>query len=110
MVRKLPTNNDQFVIIIDAANLASENSSISVLKYEIDVLQNHYPERLFKLHAVNMTWLPRTIWMAVKPFLKESTRNKIELTGDNSEEIFTKLVQEIDPDGIPIDLGGKFYL
>jgi len=95
---------------MDCANLENENSSLSVLKYEIDTLQNHYPERLYKLFAVNTTWLAKTLWYAVKPFLKETTRNKISLIGDNIEEIFKTLSKDIDPEGIPIDIGGKYYL
>ena len=106
----MPENHDQFIAILDANNISNENSSIGVLKFQIDILQNHFPERLYKLFVVNMSWLPKTIWYAVKPFIKESTKNKINLFGDNTDEILKALSEEIDPELIPVDLGGRNLL
>lgn len=77
------------------------------MKFQIDILQLYYPERLYKLFLVNMAWFQKTIWYAVKPFVKDSTRKKISLIGDNNEEIFKAISEEIDPELIPVDLGGK---
>ena len=106
-MKKLPVTQDQFTIIIDANNITNDNSHLGTLKYQVDSLQSHYPERLHKLFAVNMSWVAKTIWYAVKPFVKESTRNKLVLIGDNSDEIFNSMKEEIDINIIPIEFGGE---
>ena len=83
---------------------------MSFVKFQVEVLQSHYPERLHRLFAVNVDWLGKTVWFAVKPFLKEATRNKIVLIGDNNDEIFKALDGEMDIDAIPIEFGGKFFV
>lgn len=92
---------------MDANNLTNENSSIGLLKFQIEVLQSHLPERLHKVYVVNMSWFVQTIWYIVKPMVKDSTKRKIVMIGDNVNEIFNNLKQEIDEDVIPMDLGGK---
>lgn len=87
--------------------MTSENASVNILTFQIDMVQNHYPERLYKIFVVNMGWFQRTIWFAVKPFVKESTKKKINLIGDDNEEIIRALTMDIDLEVIPIDLGGK---
>ena len=75
-----------------------------------EIRRSFYPERLHRLFAVNVDWLGKTVWFAVKPFLKEATRNKIVLIGDNNDEIFKALDGEMDIDAIPIEFGGKFFV
>lgn len=87
--------------------MTNENASVNILIFQIEIVQSHYPERLYKIFVVNMSWFHRTLWFAVKPFLKESTKRKVNLIGDDSEEIINALTMDIDIEVIPKDLGGK---
>ena len=108
--RRIPKHIDQYLIIIDAKNVTSENADLKFLQFEIEILQNHYPERLHKLFAVNMDWFTRAIWHTVKHFLRESTRNKINLFGDDVNEYLEALSKEMDKKIIPKDIGGEATL
>lgn len=108
--RKIPKHTDQYLIILDAKNVTSENADLKFLQFEIDILQNHYPERLYKLFAVNMDWFTRAIWHTIKHFLRESTRAKINLFGDDENEYLGVISQELDRKLIPKNIGGEATL
>jgi serine kinase of HPr protein (carbohydrate metabolism regulator) len=108
--RKIPRHVDQYLIILNAKNVTTEHADLGFLQFEIDILQNHYPERLHKLFAINMDWFSRAIWHTVKHFIRETTRKKINMFGDNENEYMEALSKEIDKKYLPKDIGGEASL
>lgn len=69
-----------------------------VAKKTIELLQNHYPERLGNAIVLNAPWYMRMFWKVISVFMEAETREKfIFLTGD-AEHIKEKLLERIDED------------
>lgn len=50
---------------------------LSTSRYTLDILQKHYPERMFKAYVINPPIVFRTFWTIIKPFLDPVTKEKI---------------------------------
>ena len=50
---------------------------MSTARYTLDILQKHYPERMFKAYVINPPFVFRTFWTIIKPFLDPVTKEKI---------------------------------
>jgi hypothetical protein len=68
----------QYTIIFDFKNSGIKNVSISQLKEISPVMQDCYPDRLFKAYAVNSGWLMRLLWNVMKRFLNTFTLRKVK--------------------------------
>jgi hypothetical protein len=66
--------------------------------------QKYYPESLHKLYVVNCPKIISYAWNIVKPWLDERTQKKIFFY--KSHETKAKLLEDIDADCLPVDLGG----
>ncbi len=44
----------------------------------INILNNHYPERLHKCFLIDTPWLFSLIWKAITPFIPEATKQKVK--------------------------------
>jgi len=50
---------------------------LSTTKHTLNILQNHYPERMYKAYICNPPMAFRAFWMMLQPFLDPITREKI---------------------------------
>lgn len=50
---------------------------LSTSKYTLDILQKHYPERMFKAYVLNPPFVFRAFWTVIKPLVDEKTKEKI---------------------------------
>jgi hypothetical protein len=73
----------------------------------LSILQNHYPERLFRAYAVRPPWVFSTFYAAISPFVDPVTRNKIVMVTSNLDNIRSTLLTIIDEDVLESSLGGK---
>jgi hypothetical protein len=50
---------------------------MSTSRYTLDILQKHYPERMYRAYVVHPPFVFRTFWMLVRPFVDPTTKEKI---------------------------------
>eukprot|EP00916_Digyalum_oweni_P004212 GHVL01007431.1.p1 GENE.GHVL01007431.1~~GHVL01007431.1.p1 ORF type:complete len:362 (-),score=89.82 GHVL01007431.1:7-1092(-) len=74
-----------------------------LLKNNIKIIGEHYPERSFKLFVINCPLWGRGVWNMISPFIDPNTRDKVEILGSNYINVLTKY---IDKSCIPPELGG----
>jgi len=97
-------NKEKLLLIVDFKNhsslsgLTNLDTSLEVL----NVLQNYYPETLFKALIVNAPWSLSIFWSMISPFLQEVTRQKMIFINEISE-----FLEYVDPDELEVDYGGK---
>jgi len=100
---------EKIVWIIDYRNYSSPMglSSFSYLKMAkeiVDILQNHYPERLAVAFVISAPWFFSLFWKMVSPFLNDVTKNKLKIINGND---FSPIYEIIDLDELEEDYGGK---
>ncbi|KAG8133637.1 hypothetical protein E2320_011449, partial [Naja naja] len=61
-----------------------------------------FPARFGGIHFVNQPWYIHALYTLIKPFLKDKTRKRIFLHGNN----LNSLHQLIHPDCLPSEFGG----
>ena len=72
----------KFSVVYSRVNCTPENSDVDWVKAVAPLLQNHYPERLYKAYLAPAPWIMRGVWNMVKYFFDPNTRSKIELWAD----------------------------
>lgn len=99
---------DKLFIIYDVKNVnlprIFDSKFQQFMKFMIATVQDYYPELLGKLIVVNASFLIKSAWTIVKPWLDKKTRKKIELYGDVPLQEIGKYV---DINKLPEFLGGK---
>jgi hypothetical protein len=97
----------QVTVILDCAGLGMSTlyqHAMRCLKAAAENDQKFYPESLHKLYVVNCPKIVSYAWNIVKPWLDERTQNKIFFYKDH--ETKAKLLEDIDADCLPVELGG----
>lgn len=67
------------------------------------IAQSYYPEQLGHLMIVNAPWAFNMAWSAIKGWIDENTRSKIQILGTNYK---AELLKHIEEDQLPDFLGG----
>ncbi|XP_035284337.1 clavesin-1-like [Anguilla rostrata] len=94
-----------FILIIDWSDFSFKQASKltpSILKLAIEGLQDSFPARFGGIHFVNQPWYIHALYTIIKPFLKDKTRKRIFLHGNN----LNSLHQLIYPECLPSEFGG----
>ncbi|XP_061425313.1 clavesin-2-like [Lethenteron reissneri] len=94
-----------FVLIIDWSNFSFKQASKlspSMLRLAIEGLQDSFPARFGGVHFVNQPWYIHALYTMIRPFLKDKTRKRIFLHGNN----LTSLHQLLHPEMLPSEFGG----
>jgi hypothetical protein len=97
----------QVTVILDCAGLGMSTlyqHAMRCLKAAAENDQKYYPESLHKLYVVNCPKIISYAWNIVKPWLDERTQKKIFFYKDH--ETKAKLLEDIDADCLPVELGG----
>uniref|UniRef100_A0A1B6DGL7 CRAL-TRIO domain-containing protein n=1 Tax=Clastoptera arizonana TaxID=38151 RepID=A0A1B6DGL7_9HEMI len=95
-----------FVFVVDWTDFSlrqSTNLSPRILKSMIDGLQDCFPARFKGIHFVNQPWYVEAALAVIKPFLKNKTRDKIFVHGNN----LSTLHEAVSKDILPSELGGE---
>lgn len=99
---------EKLLIIVDLEGWGPRNMDIRGYLAVLDILQNHFPERLRKLYLVHVPYLFWGAWKFMSPLLDRVTREKINFVqGKNPQEA---LLEEIDQSQLPDIYGGKLEL
>jgi CRAL/TRIO domain len=99
----LPGQVENWIVLIDLAKKSLGNLSVSSLKQVLEILQSNYRCRLGVSYIVNP---PKSIWMlwsCIKPFLDDTTIEKIKISNSSSSEI----VALFSPSQLEEKYGGK---
>lgn len=62
---------------MDVKNLKWENVSINLSKKLFSILENNYPERIYRLYVLNNNFFTLFIWKLIKPFVPTGTVKKV---------------------------------
>jgi len=52
----------------------------------LDILQNHYPERLNKCYCIRPPWIFSTFWSMISPFIDIKTKGKVQMINAKAVE------------------------
>ncbi|XP_042962944.1 CRAL-TRIO domain-containing protein C23B6.04c-like isoform X2 [Carya illinoinensis] len=110
-ILNLPEGQEQMSWLIDFTGF-SLNTSVSVKTSReiINILQNHYPERL----AVAILYSPprvfQALWKAVKYFLDPKTFQKVKFAYPKNKESVELMKTFFDVENLPSEFGGKATL
>ena len=65
-------------LIIDYEGFQMRHApSMSTSRKTLNILQHHYPERMYRVYLCNPPLLFRTVWAMVKPFVDPVTKEKV---------------------------------
>jgi hypothetical protein len=65
-------------LIIDYDGFRLRDSPpMSTATHTLEILQRHYPERLYRAYVCNPPWVFSTFWAVIKPFVDPVTKTKI---------------------------------
>jgi CRAL/TRIO domain len=65
-------------LLIDYQGFRMRDSPpLSTSRYTLDILQKHYPERMYRAYVLNPPLVFRTFWTIVRPFVDPTTKQKI---------------------------------
>ncbi|XP_049856035.1 clavesin-2-like [Schistocerca gregaria] len=104
---ELPRNQvSGFIFIVDWSGFSfSQSSKLNprVLKLMINGLQDCFPARFKGVHFINQPWYVEAALTVIRPFLKEKTREKIYLHGNNMSTLHECIARDV----LPAELGGE---
>ncbi|KAI8078776.1 CRAL-TRIO domain-containing protein [Halteromyces radiatus] len=86
-IRLMPKGVETIDIIIDFKGaLAAHHPSLSTSKKFLEILSNHYPERLGYAFIVKSPWFFLTSFKLISPFIDPVTRSKIKFVVEKKDE------------------------
>lgn len=95
-----------FVFIVDWTEFSFRQSNYlkpSTLKLMIEGLQDCFPAKIKGVHFINQPWYVEAALTCIKPFLKDKTRERIFLHGNNLSTLHEHLPKDI----LPAEMGGE---
>jgi hypothetical protein len=98
-----PVNKMIVVFDMSHVQITLDMDSIWYIKQILQVDQNYYPERLYKLFIINSPWYFPALYGMFKPFIDQRTRDKINIF---STDFLAPMQEVIDLSEIPMDFGG----
>jgi len=103
-IRAMPAGVEKLDLLIDFkdANKISGIGEMKISKEILDIMQDHYPERLAHSFICNTPWVFNVFWKMISPFVNANTKRKVLLVKNLGE-----LQQYIDVDALEVDYGGK---
>ncbi|ODN87718.1 pleiotropic drug resistance protein [Cryptococcus wingfieldii CBS 7118] len=97
----MPPGQEQVAIIVDYKSATSQsNPSIGTARKVLNILQNHYVERLGRGLVVNMPWWINAFFSGISPFMDPITRDKIRFN--------PKLTELVPPAQLDAEFGGDY--
>ncbi|XP_058069039.1 uncharacterized protein LOC131218494 [Magnolia sinica] len=104
----LPEGQEQMVWLIDFTGWSLTNSvPIRTTRETVNILQNHYPERLALAFLYNPPRIFEAFWKIVKYFLDSKTFQKVKFVYPKNEDSMELMRQNFSIEILPAELGGK---
>lgn len=74
----------------------------------LSILQNHYPERLFRAYCIRPPWIFNAFWTMISPFIDPITLKKIQMISGSTAEIGKRLAADgIELSQLESSIGGE---
>ncbi|KAI8388459.1 CRAL-TRIO domain-containing protein [Radiomyces spectabilis] len=115
-IRLMPQGVETLDILIDFKDSSSsQNPSLGTAKKFLDILSNHYPERLGTAFLIKSPWFFFTMFKMISPLIDPVTKSKISFVHDentvkddkaSSDKVF--LQDYIDIDTLESEFGGRY--
>lgn len=88
-------NKNQIIVIANMQKMTFSNINSSFLKKMVNILQDTYPERLFRCFIKNPPFIFNYIYKIIRPFMDNRTTSKIKILSKN-KKIFDKEIKDIN--------------
>ncbi|XP_059634212.1 uncharacterized protein LOC132276677 [Cornus florida] len=110
-ILNLPDDQEQMAWLIDFTGWALSTSvPVKSARETINILQNHYPERLAVAFLYSPPRIFETFWKIVKYFLDAKTFQKVKFVYPKNKESVDLMSTYFDADNLPTEFGGKATL
>ncbi|KAL6504690.1 hypothetical protein OROHE_023448 [Orobanche hederae] len=110
-ILNLPEGQEQMAWLIDFTGWSiSNNVPIKSARDSVNILQNHYPERLAIAFLYNPPRLFEAFWKVVKYFLDPKTFQKVKFVYPKNKDSVDLMKSYFDLDNLPTEFGGKATL
>lgn len=110
-VLNLSEGQEQMSWLIDFTGFSfSTKLSIKTARDIIQILQNHYPERLGIAFLYNPPRIFQAFFKAIKYFLDPKTAQKVKFVYPNNKDSVELMKSLFDMDNLPSEFGGKATL
>ncbi|WJX95379.1 hypothetical protein P8452_76705 [Trifolium repens] len=110
-VLNLSEGQEQMSWLIDFTGFSfSTKLSIKTARDIIQILQNHYPERLGIAFVYNPPRIFQAFFKAIKYFLDPKTAQKVKFVYPNNKDSVELMKSLFDMDNLPSEFGGKATL
>ncbi|VBB75725.1 Putative phosphatidylinositol transfer protein PDR1 [Podospora comata] len=89
----MPPGQETLALLINFKQSKSRSNTspgIGLAREVLDILQNHYPERLGKALIINMPWVVTAFFKLITPFIDPHTREKLAFNEDMSKYVPTE--------------------
>ncbi|KAI9310172.1 CRAL-TRIO domain-containing protein [Dichotomocladium elegans] len=118
-IRLMPDKVENIAIIVDFRDSSiSHNPSVATCKKFLDILSNHYPERLGIAFVVKSPWFFFTTFKLISPFMDPVTKAKIKFVIDEEKRTkeddkglkneWVHLRDYISPSMLECEYGGEY--
>lgn len=110
-ILNLPEGQEQMAWLIDFTGWTLSTSvPVKSARETVNILQNHYPERLAVAFLYNPPRIFEAFWKIVKYFLDTKTFHKVKFVYPKNKESVELMRQYFDEENLPTDFGGKAVL
>ncbi|KAM7518240.1 hypothetical protein LguiB_017202 [Lonicera macranthoides] len=110
-ILNLPEGQQQMAWLIDFTGWSfSTNVPIRSARDTINILQNHYPERLAVAFLYSPPRIFEAFWKIVKYFLDPKTFQKVKFVYPKNKESVELMRSYFDVDNLPTEFGGRVTL
>ncbi|KAJ9186592.1 hypothetical protein P3X46_002142 [Hevea brasiliensis] len=110
-ILNLPEGQEQMAWLIDFTGWSISNSvPIRTARDTINILQNHYPERLAIAFLYNPPRIFEAFWKIVKYFLDAKTFQKVKFVYPKNVDSVELMKSYFDDENLPTEFGGKAML
>ncbi|GLU04427.1 hypothetical protein SLE2022_215760 [Rubroshorea leprosula] len=110
-ILNLPEGQEQMSWLIDFTGWTLSTSvPIKSARETVNILQNHYPERLAIAFLYNPPRIFEAFWKIVKYFLDAKTFQKVKFVYPNNNDSVELMKSYFDEENLPIEFGGKAEL
>ncbi|KAJ4883817.1 Sec14p-like phosphatidylinositol transfer family protein [Raphanus sativus] len=110
-IMNLPEDQEQMSWLIDFTDWSLSTSvPIKSARETINILQNHYPERLAVAFLYNPPRLFEAFWKIVKYFIDAKTFTKVKFVYPKNTESVELMSSFFDEENLPTEFGGKALL
>jgi len=96
-----------YIIDLDGFSMIHSARDYKVGTEWVKILQNHYPERCFKIFLIEAPAVFNVFFQMVSPFIDPVTRKKVEFIEGKKKKRRELLLKFFNPEQLEVDYGGE---